>query len=115
LARQLLQGRRRLRVLQHTRTQPRPPRRRRKFRATVKAAGLDTKTGRVSPHSLRHTYASLLIANGLDVVFVSRQLGHANPKITLATYAHLFDQADHAKAARTALDTSYATMTGANA
>jgi integrase len=34
-------------------------------------------------HSLRHGYASLLIANGLNVVFVSRQLGRANPNMTL--------------------------------
>ena len=50
---------------------------------------------RHSLHSLRHSYASLLIANGLNVVFVSRQLGHANPTITLSTYAHLYARADH--------------------
>jgi integrase len=84
-----------------------------RFRATVKAAGLDDGRGRVSMHSLRHTFASLLIANGLNIAFVSRQLGHANPKFTLATYAHLFDQADHAQAARDALDTSHAIMSNA--
>ena len=31
-----------------------------------------------------------LIAKGLNVVFVSRQLGHANPTVTLGTYAHRF-------------------------
>ena len=61
-------------------------------------------------HSLRHTFASLLIANGLNVVFVSRQLGHANPTVTLSTYAHLFQQADHAATAREALETSYGQM-----
>jgi integrase len=76
------------------------------FRSAVKAAGL-THTGRLTLHSLRHTYASLLIASGLDVVFVSRQLGHANPTITLTTYAHLFQQADHAAKAREALEASY--------
>jgi hypothetical protein len=40
---------------------------------------------------------------------VSRQLGHANPTITLSTYAHLFERADHAAAAREALEASYAT------
>ncbi len=44
------------------------------------------------------------IASGLDVVFVSRQLGHANATVTLSTYAHLFARADHAEAARSALD-----------
>jgi integrase len=40
-------------------------------------------------HSLRHGFASLLISQELNVVFVSRQLGHANPNITLEVYAHL--------------------------
>jgi integrase len=43
-------------------------------------------------------------------VFVSRQLGHASPTITLDVYAHLFEQADHAVAARDALEASYAAM-----
>jgi hypothetical protein len=42
----------------------------------------------------------------LNVVYVSRQLGHANPSITLGS-AHLFERADHAEAAREALETSY--------
>ena len=63
---------------------------------------------KLSLHSLRHGFASLLIANGLNVVYVSRQLGHANPSITLEVYAHLFDRADHAATARGALDASYA-------
>jgi integrase len=56
----------------------------------------------------------LLIAKGLNVVFVSRQLGHANPSITLEVYAHLFERADHANAARDALEASYATTVGAD-
>jgi integrase len=76
------------------------------FRATVKRSGI-TASGRLSLHSLRHGYASLLIAKGLNVVFVSRQLGHANPTVTLSTYAHPFEQADHARVAREALDASY--------
>ena len=81
------------------------------FRAAVKAAGL-TGPGRLTLHSLRHTFTSLLIATGLDVVFVSRQLGHASPAITLSVYAHLFAQAQHAAAARAVLEESYQTMTG---
>jgi len=45
-------------------------------------------------HALRHTHASALIAAGLDVVTISRRLGHANPTVTLNTYAHLFRQTD---------------------
>jgi integrase len=48
-------------------------------------------------HDLRHTFASMLIAQGANVVFVSQQLGHANPAITLGVYAHEFAQAEHAE------------------
>jgi integrase len=33
----------------------------------------------------------MLIREGADVVFVARQLGHANPAVTLGVYAHVFD------------------------
>ena len=49
-------------------------------------------------HALRHTHASALIASGLDVVQVSRQLGHASPAVTLRVYAHLFKKVDSAAA-----------------
>jgi integrase len=38
--------------------------------------------------------ASMLIAAGLDVVTVSKRLGHASPNVTLRVYAHLFRQRD---------------------
>jgi integrase len=54
---------------------------------------------RVSFHGLRHTHASALIAAGLDVVAISRRMGHANPTVTLNVYAHLFKKDDRAAAA----------------
>jgi integrase len=36
------------------------------------------------------THASQLIASGLDVITVSRRLGHSNPTVTLGVYVHLF-------------------------
>jgi integrase len=57
-------------------------------------------------------FASLLIANGLNVLYVSRQLGHANPTVTLGVYAHLFERADHAAAAREALEAGYDASAG---
>jgi integrase len=39
-------------------------------------------------HDLRHSFASNLLAAGVDVVTVSKALGHANVHITLTTYAH---------------------------
>jgi integrase len=49
-------------------------------------------------HSLRHTHASMLISEGVDIVTISNRLGHAKPDITLRTYAHLF-ATDDSKAA----------------
>lgn len=49
----------------------------------------------VSPHGLRHTYASMVNYFGRDVVEISNQLGHANKTITLDTYTHLFEDASH--------------------
>ncbi len=69
--------------------------------------------GRLSLLSLRHGYASLLIAKGLNVVFASRQLGHTKPATTLSIYGHLFERTEHAQAAREALEGSYAAMAGA--
>jgi len=53
---------------------------------------------RVSFHALRHTHASALIAAGLDVVMISRRLGHKNPTVTLNVYGHLFKRDDKAAA-----------------
>jgi integrase len=38
-------------------------------------------------YDLRHTYASLLLAAGAPITYVSAQLGHANPATTLRYYA----------------------------
>ncbi len=53
------------------------------------------KLPKVTFHALRHSHASALIAAGLDVVAVSRRLGHASPALTLSTYSHLFKKSDH--------------------
>jgi len=49
-------------------------------------------------HALRHSHASALIAAGLDVIAVSRRLGHGSPTITLNVYGHLFASKDAAAA-----------------
>jgi len=81
---------------------------RRGMDVAVLRAGLDRVPGRRRPtlHDLRDTFASMLIAQGLDVVFVSRQLGHKDPTVTLRVYADLFDRARHTEIARAALDAS---------
>jgi integrase len=48
----------------------------------------------VSLHALRHTHASQLIASGMDVLTISRRLGHASPTVTLGVYGHLFENTD---------------------
>jgi integrase len=53
----------------------------------------------VTFHALRHTHVSQLIAAGLDVVTVSRRVGHSNPTVTLSLYAHLFGNTDERAAA----------------
>jgi integrase len=43
---------------------------------------------RLTPHKLRHTFASLLVALGVDPGSVMDQLGHTDPSFTLRVYRH---------------------------
>lgn len=72
------------------------------FTRAVKAAGVQA----ITPHDLRHTCASIAISAGVNVLALSRMLGHTSAKITLDTYADLFDTDLDAVAA--ALDTKCA-------
>lgn len=82
---------------------------RRGLEPAVTTAGLgDADRPRLRFHDLRHTFASLLIAQGMNVVFVWRQLGHASPDITLRVYAHLFDKAEHADRASARMEAEFA-------
>jgi integrase len=42
----------------------------------------------LTPHKLRHTFASVLVATGVDPGTVMDQLGHADPAFTLRVYRH---------------------------
>lgn len=66
------------------------------FAKFIKRSGLPY----VTLHSLRHTNATLMIAEGTDVCTVSRRLGHANTATTLNIYAHALQSKD-AEAANT--------------
>jgi integrase len=46
----------------------------------------------INPHAFRHTAASVLISNGIDVVTVSKQLGHASVSTTENYYSHIIDE-----------------------
>jgi hypothetical protein len=61
----------------------------------LRRAGLVDATGRplVSFHGLRHTAASVMLARGVPLLVVSRQLGHRNPNVTAEVYAHLLHDA----------------------
>ncbi|WP_151081425.1 tyrosine-type recombinase/integrase [Nocardioides cynanchi] len=60
------------------------------WRRTAASAGVQG----VTIHSLRHHFASGLIADGCDVVTVQRALGHKSPSVTLNTYSHLWPTAE---------------------
>jgi integrase len=55
--------------------------------------------GEITFHALRHTHASQLIDEGVDIVTISKRLGHAKPDITLRVYAHRFRNDDSKAAA----------------
>lgn len=73
--------------------------------AAVERANTDLKAaGRaampaVTPHSLRRTFISLLLAAGADVPYVMAQAGHTDPKMTLGLYAKVIaSKTDHGAA-----------------
>lgn len=47
-------------------------------------------------HGLRHTSATLLLSQGIDIKTVSERLGHANASTTLNVYAHALEELDRA-------------------
>jgi integrase len=52
----------------------------------------------VTPHGLRHTYASWLIARGVHAKVIQERLGHASIQETMDRYGHLFpDEADRTR------------------
>lgn len=60
--------------------------------------GQAKKLPRVSFHALRHTHASTLIKAGVDILTISRRLGHAKAAMTLDVYGHLIEGSDAAAA-----------------
>lgn len=62
----------------------------RKINKYADAAGLP----RIRVHDLRHSCASYLLSQGLDVITVSKRLGHADVTTTLNTYAHLMPSSE---------------------
>jgi integrase len=51
-----------------------------------------------SPHTMRHSAASLLIAQGVDLKLISEVLGHSSIRMTADVYGHLMPDAGHVAA-----------------
>lgn len=58
------------------------------FKRCVRQAGIAD----ANFHSLRHTFATRALEQGMDIVTLSRLMGHANPSITMDKYGHAMDE-----------------------
>jgi integrase len=56
----------------------------------------DDKLPEITLHCLRHTSATLLIAQHNDIKTVSARLGHSNVSTTMDIYAHALEERDKA-------------------
>lgn len=63
---------------------------RRAFLRAVEKSGVK----KISLHDLRHSHATLLLNNGVNIIAVSKRLGHSSIQMTLSTYTHLLQQSD---------------------
>ncbi len=69
------------------------------FNPALKRAGIR----KIRFHDLRHTFASLMISNGEDIVRVSRLMGHATTaSFTLNVYSHMLPREHDASGDRLA-------------
>jgi integrase len=72
-----------------------------RLKAAIKAAnvrldelGIEPISERVSPHSLRRTYASVRAAAGDHPVYIAEQLGHEDPGFTFRVYQRAVKRRD---------------------
>jgi integrase len=56
-----------------------------RFQSLVKSSGVTM----ISSHGTRHTFATTLLANGINPKVVQEMLGHSSIKTTMDTYAHV--------------------------
>jgi integrase len=60
----------------------------------VEERGLQPLPLGITPHKLRHTFASILVAIGKGPTYVMQQLGHTDPAFTLRVYSHMMRRND---------------------
>ena len=63
----------------------------RRILPALNRAGIDN----IRFYDLRHTYASLLLANGAPMKYVQHQLGHSSITMTMDLYTHLLPEVNH--------------------
>lgn len=80
----------------------RPPHTGRNRVSWLDAAVNASEVARVTPHDLRHTFASFAVSAGANVKVLQKMMGHASAAMTLDVYAELFD--DDMDAVAIALD-----------
>jgi integrase len=66
------------------------------FSPALRRAGLR----KIRFHDLRHTYASLLIAQGEHPKYIQVQMGHSSISVTMDTYGHLMNTVNQESAKR---------------
>lgn len=59
------------------------------FNKYLSETGQQVLGRKITTHTLRHTHASLLMEQGVDIATISRRLGHADSKITKEIYLHV--------------------------
>ena len=59
------------------------------YRKQLRLAAATVTDKKVTPHILRHTHASLLMTQGVNIDTISRRLGHEDSKITKEIYLHV--------------------------
>jgi len=60
------------------------------YRTWVRKSGLPV----IRFHDLRHTHATVLLAEGVDIKTISKRLGHSNIGITMNVYTHVLEDLD---------------------